>query len=276
MLENNTVLDRQTENHDKEEDFHTMTDIVIDDGIPRQNEHPFHLTDSLHNNKQDIETKGVSYIERTEMELPSLSCEFPVKPHLNHDTLRVDAVEAVPPSPYINNCPNSAQEQSGSNDDIIVNPSHDSPTDASLAFELVNGAMHTTTSPHPPSSSYVCTSSDVVLSTESTITIPSPTSTPSPEIPTTVSSSVATITQELNNVMLEHDTTPYITSDQLPSHHYPLPKDGACSNDHSSPTSFDYKFNYTAPKIQSSPHDISTSHSYKIQDLGGGYVDVVQ
>lgn len=271
MLGNNSALDRQIENDDKEEDFHTMTDIVIDDGVPTQNEHsgvPFHLTEScayVHNNKQDIETKAVSYIESTEMELPSLSCEFPVEPYLDHNTcLSVDAVEAVPLSPYVNNCPNSAQEQSGSNRDITVSPSHDLPTNASLAFELVNGAMHTTTSPHSPSSGYVCTPSDVVPSTESPIAIPLPASAPLPELPLAVSSSVATITHELNNVVPEQDATPYITSDQLPSHHNPLPKDWTCSNDHS------------YPKIQSTLHNISTSHSYKIQDLGGGYVDVVQ
>ena len=275
VLGSNSALDRKIEKDDEEEDFHTMTDTAMDDGFPRQNAHSgasLHLTDAyVYGNKQDIETKAVSCIESTEMELPSLSCEFPVKLYLNYDT--VDVVEAMPTSPYINDSPNS--EQSGSNHDITVSPSHDSPTDASLAFELVNGAIHTTTSAHSPSPGYVCDSSDVVPSTESTITIPSPASTPSPELPIAVSSSVATITPELNNVIPEQDTTPYVTSEQLQSHHYLLPKDWTCSNDHSSPTSSNSDFHFTAPKIQSSPNDISPSHSYKIQDLGGGYVDIM-
>lgn len=278
VLGSNSALDRKIENDDEEEDFHTITDTAIDDEFPRQNAHSgvsLNLTDSscayVYGNKQDIETKAVSCIESTEMELPSLSCEFPVKPYLNHDTcLSVDVVEAMPNSPYINDCPNS--EQSGSNHDITVSPSHDSPTDASLAFELVNGAIHTTTSGHSPSSGYVCDTSDVVPSSESTITTPSPASTPSPELPI---SSVATITPELNNVIPEQDTTPYVTSEQLQSHHCLIPKDWTCSNDHSSPTSSNYDFHFTAPKIQSSPNDISPSHSYKIQDLGGGYVDIM-
>lgn len=273
MLEPLEKVDKKVENDDEDEDFHTMTDFAIDDGFLRQNKYSgvsFHLTDS-----GASVYKAVSYIESTETDVPSLSCDFPAEAYLHHDAcLTVDALETMPTSPYINDCPSSAKKQSGSSCDITVTVSHDSLANVSLAFD---GAMHTTAMPH--STSYVCDSSDVPL-TESSIIIPSLASTSSPELSTAVPSSE--LSHAKINVMLEQNTTPYIISEQLQSLHYALPNDRKCSNEHYSRTSSDYKLHFTAPKNekidshQSSPHDISPSNSYKIQDLGGGYVDIMQ
>ena len=79
-----------------------------------------HLTASsgayVYNSEQAFETEVVDYIESTEMEVPSMSYELPVKVCLNDTCSTADEVETMQTSPYINDCPNSAQEESNDNE----------------------------------------------------------------------------------------------------------------------------------------------------------------
>lgn len=261
----------------------TMIDDNVDEGYPSKSGHSgvsFNLTDSsgayVCNSEQAFETEVVDYIESTEVEAPRLSCESPVKAYLDHDTgLTPNEVETEQTLPYINDCLNSTREQS--HDIKFSSASHDSPTDVSLAFELVNGVMYTPGPPPSSTSGYVCNSS------ESTPLPESLESTPSSELLTTLPSPemyIATGPPELVSgpEQGEQNTTPYVTSELLQSHHYPLSKDWKYSCDNSASTSSGYlsedymKSHFTPSNAialrQSSPH------SYKIQDLGGGYVDL--
>lgn len=289
--ETDMTLDTKIENDGRTaEEKETMIDGTVDEVFPIENEpsnvslSPY-LTDSsgayVYNSEQAFESKVVDYIESTEMEVPSSSCELPVNPCLNDTCSTADELETMQTSsPYINDCPISAQEQS--HDIEFSTTSHDSPTDVSLAFELVNGVVYTPYIPHSSSSGYVCDSSESTPLPESPESTPSPEILPSPEIDT------GTGLPEVNNVLnrpeQSDNTTPYVSSELLQYHNYPLPK--YWSSDHSTSTSSGYlsedimKSHFTPPNSStivphhSYPRGISPSQNYKIQDLGGGYVDL--
>lgn len=291
--ETDMKFDTKIENGGRTSEKETVIDAAVDAGLPIENEPSTvslspHLTDTtgayVYNSEQAFETEVVDYIESTEMEVPSSSYELPVKACLNDTCSTADEVETAQMSSYINDCQNSAQEES--NDIEFSTASHDSPTDVSLAFELVNGVVYTPATHHSSSSGYVCDSSESTPLPESRESTPSPeilTALPSPEI------DIAIGPPEVNNVISrpeqsEEEATPYVSSELFQCHNYPPPK--YWSSDHSTSTSSGYlsedlmKSHFTPPNNseivshQSCLHGTSPSQSYKIQDLGGGYVDV--
>lgn len=173
----------------------------------------------IYSNEQDIEIKTVGYVESTELELPSLSCECPESPAVSHNTC-FTAVEAetLPTSPCINDCLNCDQEPNSSHN-IECLTATGSPTDVLYAFELVDSTVCNAANLHSPSPEFMCDSSDAIpKSTIATslpqliIAKPSPKSTPPPEL------IVSTSTPELNCAIStpkqdEEDTTLYISSE---------------------------------------------------------------
>ena len=291
--ETDMTLDTKIENDGRTAEKEAVIDAAVDDGFPIENEPSCvslspHLTSSsgayVYEGEQAFETEVVDYIESTDMEAPRSSYELPVKACLNDTCSTADEVESMRTSPYINDCPNSAQEEC--NDNKFSTASHDSPTDVSLAFELVNGVLYTPATHHSSSSGYVCDSSESTPLPESRESTPSHeilTALPSPEIDTAISP------PEVNDVISrpeqsKEEATPYVSSELFQCHNYPPPK--YWSSDNSASTSSGYlsedlmKSHFTPPNNseivprQSYPHGTSPSQSYKIQDIGGGYVDV--
>lgn len=160
-VKNEDIMKRRTEDD-------TAINIALNNDCPSKDECSSHLIDAYtYSNEQDIETKTVGYVEGTELELPSLSCEYPeflADLHFNHNSC-FTAIEAetLLTSPYIEECINCAREHNSSSHNIeyfTASPSHDSPTDVLFAFELVDS---NSANPHSPSSEFVCDSSDLFL-----------------------------------------------------------------------------------------------------------------
>lgn len=173
-VENEDSIKRTTEEN-------TAINIALNNDCPSKDEFSSHFigfSDAyIYSNEEDNETKAVGYVESTELELPSLSCEYPEFPadlHFNSCFTAIEA-ETLTTSPYIEDCLNCAQEHNSSSHNIdcfTASPSHDSPTDVLFAFELVDGAMCNAANPHSSSSEFVCDSSDSIPKSTITTSLP--------------------------------------------------------------------------------------------------------